>query len=560
MPAPPRRRPLDALALVRLHEQRTLDALRNLVTRLLAQAMPGASVATLVDDGEGADWAVELALGPDCPLRNQTRVPRDAWQAPGLDRIEMTFRGMPIGEVQILGATGGDDEGASHDAPWLRGFVDHYAAALAKLKLDAASTATVDHYCAGLQAFQEGVVLFREQDPEVTSARFLQLAATLLHAHHATLLAFDRIGDPGSNLRADQILGVPETLAAELLAERGGTWVLDRIASVPEVHCPGDETFPRWSEDSTGRAVVNMITCPLVYHGVKAGLAVFFNVDPGDSNLALKLSTLRGLGELGAALLHRIQLEGEAIYAKGLETQIAIAASIQSRLLPSLAPSNPHWQCAWSSEPSQSIGGDYLDLLDGPCDSVLAILADVSGHGINSALLAASTRAHYRALAPFACPCDALARLNEEILQEVGSTGMFATAVAVSLAADGRAARISSAGHNPTLILRAATKTVEQIDANGPPLGFVPGIDYENSDVALAPGDVLLLYSDGITEATDAADDMFGEERLIECLRAAADHDARTILDAVLGAMDQFIGSPRSRNDDVSIAVFKVVE
>lgn len=544
-------RPLDPRTLLRIHEPRTLGALRALVDGLLAQIMPAASVAVLVDDGTGPGCAVELARGRACPLHVGSRVARDAWQSEGLQRIAMSFAGMPIGEMLVL------DVGGPEPRPWLGSFVDHYAAALAKLELDIAAHAAVDDYCAGLQAFQEGVVLFQEKDRDVTTARFLQLASSLLQAPHGALLTYARVGDADSALRLDQVLGVPETLITAMLDQQEGKWPRSQVDDGPRVHMRGEPAFPRLPQDGPGALVDNVVTCPLTYHGITAGVAVFFNVDAEDGRLALKMSTLRSLGELGAALLHRIQLEQEAVFAKGLETQIAVAAAIQARLLPERAPNNPRWSYAWSSQPSQSIGGDYLDLFDGDGDTVLAIVADVSGHGINSALLAASTRAHYRALASHSAPGDVLARLNDELHREVGATGMFVTAVAMSLAANARAVRMSSAGHNPVLLLRAARRSVTWIDANGPPLGFVSGADYSNTDLELAPGDILLLYSDGITEATDANDDMFGEERLAQHLVAMADQDPRAILDDLLAAVDAFVGGS-NRADDVSVAVFKV--
>jgi sigma-B regulation protein RsbU (phosphoserine phosphatase) len=371
-------------------------------------------------------------------------------------------------------------------------------------------------------------------------------------------LTFARVGSPDSVLQLDQVLGVPDALLEQMRDGDGGSWPARWLEEPPTVHHRGGATFPRWQDCEVGTVVRNVVTCPLRYLGIAAGVALFFNVEADDQGLPLKLSTLRGLGELGAALLHRMQLESEALFARHLETQLEIAATIQARLLPAAPPGNRRWQCAWSSRPSQSIGGDYLDLFDGPHDTILAMIADVSGHGIDSALLAASTRAHYRALAPHTRPGPALAQLNRELYREVGATGMFVTAVAVQLAADGRQARLASAGHNPVLLLRTERRELIEVGASGPPLGFAADTAYDDAVVTLAAGDVIVLYSDGITEATDGTGEMFGEERLGDALRACAGDAAHAILTEILAAVDRFTGRSGNLSDDASIAVVKV--
>lgn len=550
MPASSTRRQ-TAHVLLELHEQRNLEGLRALATNLFARRLPEGSIAVLIDDGAARDWSVELSQGPGCPLQQGRRARREAWTATGLVRHTMSFRGMAIGELQLLP---GPDRDEGDD--WLPEFVEHYAAAVAKLKLDVAASTMIDHYCAGLQAFQEGVVLFQETDRDVTAARFLQLTTSLLRAKHAALLTYARVGEPASGLRLDQVLGVPDALVENMRAADGEWWPLRHLEGPPVLHGPDDPSFPHLEGPGAVAAVANVVTCPVRYHGVTAGLALVFNVEHADLDVDLKLSTLQGLCELGAALLHRFQLEGEAVFAKQLETQLAIAANIQARLLPAEPPRSPEWQCAWSSRPSRSIGGDYVDLLDGEDDGVLAIVADVSGHGIESALLAASARAHYRALAQRLPPGGALACLNRELHGEVGATGMFVTAAAVRLAADGRSLLVASAGHNPTLLYRAATGAVVRIDASGPPLGFLRDASFGESRHELEPGDVIVLYSDGITEAIGEGEEMFGEDRLEAVLVAFATQTPDAILRHILTAVDAFTGRS-SLGDDASVVVFK---
>ncbi|MEO6597510.1 MAG: PP2C family protein-serine/threonine phosphatase, partial [Planctomycetota bacterium] len=111
---------------------------------------------------------------------------------------------------------------------------------------------------------------------------------------------------------------------------------------------------------------------------------------------------------------------------------------------------------------------------------------------------------------------------NDHAVQEVGPTGMFITAVMVRLERGTRRMTMASAGHNPTLLFRARTGVVESIDGNGPPLGFVDQVEYGECTTCLEPGDVVLLYTDGITEAADDQLEMFGDQRLVALLRQHA--------------------------------------
>ncbi|MCA8941009.1 MAG: serine/threonine-protein phosphatase, partial [Planctomycetes bacterium] len=272
-------------------------------------------------------------------------------------------------------------------------------------------------------------------------------------------------------------------------------------------------------------------------------------------SIDLRLERARRLGELGAALFHRLCLEGDALKTREMETQLSIAATIQSRLIPTQPPQSETLTFSWQSNPADYVGGDYLDLLDDSNGTVHAIIADVSGHGINSALLMASCRAAYRADCRRVEPGKLMEILNNEVHNEVGDTGMFITAASLKLADDGTCT-YASAGHNPLFLFRAATKTVEQLDSTGPSLGFFPGMEFGTESILLEPGDCLLLYTDGIVEATNAQGEMFGEVRLADALIEHADKNADSILWEIHVAMHKFLDTAKC-DDDVSSAVIK---
>ncbi len=538
--------------LLDLHLPRTLDGLREAVATILHRRLGGASCVAAFHRVEGAGATIELRFGPACPANLEIGDLTSIWADATPQRLPLSYRGAPIGELVARDVS--DD---AHG--WLEEFAAHYATAHANLQLDQAALASAAHYYVGLQTFQDGVVLFQEPSLDVTAARFLQLCSGVLSAPAAALLVNTTIGTEKITLALDQVFGIPEALVKELKTTTGAWWP-QSIASQPaQLHVRGEnEQIGTLAAAATPAVLRNIVSCPVQYHGVAAGLALLFNVDADDPNFDLKLANLRSLGSLGAALIHRHYLEQDAVRAKLIETQLEVAANIQARLLPSAPPRNSKWQYSWVSRQSSSIGGDYLDLFDGLQGTVQAIVADVSGHGINSALLMTSARAHYRAMAPQMGPAAALSKLNFEVIREVGNTGMFVTGAAMELSADGRRLRFCSAGHNPVMLFRAATKQIELLESSGPPMGFVSEDGYIDQDVAVGPGDVVLLYTDGFTEAVDkSGEEMFGEDRLAEALRKHGHLDALQILGQVVRTIDRFTGRPGSYDDDASMAVVK---
>ena len=173
-------------------------------------------------------------------------------------------------------------------------------------------------------------------------------------------------------------------------------------------------------------------------------------------------------------------------------------------------------------------------------------------------MLMSSFRSFYRAEAPLLEPHHLLASLNKEVAHEVGTTGMFITAAAFRISEDGQSLSYAGAGHNPVYLYRARGDSIEELESQGPPLGYMSSPTYEVSDVALYPGDVLVLYTDGIVEATDRGEEMFGEERFKSCIATKAHSSADDILEGIFAELAEFTGR-HSQQDDVSVSVLKIL-
>jgi serine phosphatase RsbU (regulator of sigma subunit) len=550
----PRTAPLSALA--GLHALRTDDELDRAFVAELAALAPGVPAAVCIAEDGGDVVSVRLAVG-ECPLRAGDRVEIAAnWRAAG-PRLPLRFRGDEFGDV-LLGAPIPPSSMARLEA-----VVEHYATALANLVFQGRWQQDNESYAAKLLAVEECIALFQEEEPAAVRARLLQLAASLVQAAAGALYVLREVGNPESGLTLADSIGIPESLLASFHGLDAAPWphgLIDGPVRIERRECGGVDGLAGLDPACMPVILQGVVVLPLRYHGVVAGVLVLFNQDVAGDEQARVADRLALFCSLAAALLHRLSLETLAAQSRTLQREMEIAESIQRRLLPTEAPPTAAYSFAWSSTPAQQIGGDFLDLGMARSGDVHAVIADASGHGINSALLMNTFRAHWRAGALSAeCGPTALAsELNGIVVHDAGATGMFVTAAFLRLACDGSSVRLCSAGHNPTLHWRAAEGRLDVVEADGPPLGFLGAMTYGARDVALAPGDVLLLFTDGISEATRDGGPMFGEDRLRAAFVAAADGEPAQILAAVQQALGAWTGRDR-QDDDVSLLVVKVL-
>lgn len=239
-----------------------------------------------------------------------------------------------------------------------------------------------------------------------------------------------------------------------------------------------------------------------------------------------------------------------------LEHELSIAHEIQQGLLPPTPPVLPGFDVAGLARPATQAGGDYYDWQSLPDGRVVIAIADVTGHGIGPALVMAVCRAYARATAPTARDTeDFLHRMNNLIVQDV-SGGRFIT-MAVAIVSQTGDIELLSAGHGPTLLWRAAEKRVEQFTGDGVPLGIMDGELYRPAArLKLAPGDALVLITDGFMERSGPTGELFGTARLAESLARNAGRPAREILDAIDAEVTAFAaGTPQS--DDMTIVVMR---
>jgi phosphoserine phosphatase RsbU/P len=252
-----------------------------------------------------------------------------------------------------------------------------------------------------------------------------------------------------------------------------------------------------------------------------------------------------------------LQQETELARA-GLEREFELAARIQAGLFPASLPDLNGYDLAARNQPARQCGGDYYDALlaSAASDRVLLCVADVSGKGLPASLLMSSLQATLRALATRTESLGALTARMSELLYLSTGDNKYATAALLDLDTATGAAHYVSAGHTDSLLLRAGG-SAEHLHSTGVPLGLLPpGLPFEETSLTLASGDVLVIYTDGVSEAVNAAGDEFGDARLADIVRHASGAPSAAIVDQVFDAIEAHAGDT-PQFDDITLMVLR---
>jgi serine phosphatase RsbU (regulator of sigma subunit) len=272
-----------------------------------------------------------------------------------------------------------------------------------------------------------------------------------------------------------------------------------------------------------------------------------FTVGGGDAQVNTDLRFL-------AFLLLLIILMLELMDKLVAKSELEVGRKVQLALLPDKNPKLPGWDIVLFTRPANEVGGDLVDYHKLRDDRLGITLGDVSGKGLGAALLMAKLQATIWAIATdFSSLADMGARANRIICRD-GVPGKFATLVYLELLPDTGLVRVLNAGHPPPIALKGGR--YEHMSPVAPPLGVMPGADYQEQRVELEPGQMFLVYSDGLTEAENSNGEFYGEERLQKLLPRIEGLSSEAACATVLSEVQNFIGEERY-SDDLSIAVLR---
>ncbi len=264
-----------------------------------------------------------------------------------------------------------------------------------------------------------------------------------------------------------------------------------------------------------------------------------------------------GRGFETAQLIHSISVQ--AVERARAHRELEVARQVQERLLPALLPEVPGLDAAVFYRSAAQIGGDYYDFFRTASGSFAIVIADVAGKGVPAALLMASLGAtiHALMLLPDATITSRVEHLNR-LLYEVSSASHYATLFLCLYDPGTGTLTYINAGHNPPFLLRA-DRSIERLRCGGSVVGLLPGAAYESGSLLLYPGDLLLAYTDGISEASDLRGNEWGEDSLEHALLASAtghNREAESVIEEILAKVSHFTAGS-AQGDDMTLLVLR---
>jgi sigma-B regulation protein RsbU (phosphoserine phosphatase) len=262
----------------------------------------------------------------------------------------------------------------------------------------------------------------------------------------------------------------------------------------------------------------------------------------------LQTLALEGATVIENAKLFRITREQERI-----QHDLTLARNIQQGLLPPKLPDAGYFELQAVTMASRTVGGDYYDVITLPSERYGLAVADVSGKGLPAAMMAVLLQGAFAAVAAGSPDLEELFRRVNDFLCERTPVEMFATVFYGVLNRNGRFSFVS-AGHPPSLILRA-NGNIERLDSPNFPLGLFAGAPFGVDSARLEPGDILVIYSDGVTESQNSHNELFGEARLTALLEGRAGQRARDISAAIISGINDFVGGAPQADDLTLIVV-----
>jgi len=328
---------------------------------------------------------------------------------------------------------------------------------------------------------------------------------------------------------ADTDIRLSRTLVHAVMEQKSGVLMIDTA---------GDEKLAI-ADSIRLQGITSVLAAPLfvderalglLYVDARLGRRTF---DDGDLRL------LTSLAATAAIKIQNQRLRDAAVAKERIEREMSLAWDIQRRLFPDQPPALEATELFGRTVPSRTVSGDYYDFFLRDAGTVDVVVADVSGKGMGASILAASVQAAFQAWATENVPPDRLAaKLNDHVHRRT-SPEKFVTFFAVLYDPGTGDLEYTNAGHNPAILLRA-DGAHELLGAQGPPLGMFPGVTYRSGTTTLEPGDLLVVYTDGVTEAADPEDEQFGLDRLLSLVWAVRHRPLEEVDAAVTGGLTRF--------------------
>lgn len=385
-----------------------------------------------------------------------------------------------------------------------------------------------------------GRELARTQPLEELFQTILQVAITAVGAERGALITLQD-GEPVVQSHAGGELRISHRVRDRVLEDKDSLIIRDVRVD------PGWESH----QSLVAQGIRSVMAAPLQTDDEVIGMLYVDSSGAGRKFDVQDLELLTVMANVAAIRIERERLVEAHRASELLEAELRRAEEIQRQCLPDQPPFLEGFDLAASTQPCYTIGGDYYDFLPAQDGRLAVVLADVAGKGLSAALLMMNLQARVQVLATaFDDPAVAVARLNEMLLP-VCPSSRFVTLVFGYLDPVSGEFRYTNAGHEPPLLLRRSG-AVELLTAGGPVVGMLPDLAYETGSCFLEPGDAVVMFSDGLSEARGPRGEEFGADRIAEAFRSSGDVSAAVKLRALGARVGEWLGDS-SFHDDMTV-------
>ncbi|HMA61544.1 MAG TPA: GAF domain-containing SpoIIE family protein phosphatase [bacterium] len=299
----------------------------------------------------------------------------------------------------------------------------------------------------------------------------------------------------------------------------------------------------------------SLLSAPLLVKGKMIGLLNVFNKRLKGDFTEDDQRILSIIAAQSAQVLEHARLYKQEKQLRKLEEDLRVARDIQEKLLPKEDPHREGYDIAGYSLPAKEVGGDYYDFIEIDDSRLALCLGDISGKGIPASLLMANLQATLRGQAVSCASCAECLKKSNRFLYHSTNIQKFATLFYAILDTKNDQLCYSRAGHPPPIFLKADT-SMKKLNAGGMVLGFQEEANYNQEAIDLEKGDLFVIYSDGVTEAGDPAEESFDEWRLEETIKKNREKSSREMIEAIIEAIQSFTGQKFQR-DDMTLLIVK---
>jgi len=387
-----------------------------------------------------------------------------------------------------------------------------------------------------------------------------QVARTVLDVLQAKACSIRLLSENRTELLVQAVAGLSQEYLEKgpILVSQS---VIDQevLRTLRPVYIADERADPRvlYPAEARREGIVSALCAPITYKGRVEGVLRVYTAEAHEFDW-FEVSLLEAIAAQAGAAIVNARLHQEAMASERMRRALAMAGEVQRRMIPSSPPSIPGYDIAAVYVPTYELSGDFFDFLQLPTGKLGIVVCDVVGKGVRASLLMSSVRSSLRAHAHH---FDDLPTVVEHVnadLCEGTQASDFATLVYAELDPPGRRLTYAVAGHPPPILLRDGE--ARPLEEHGMLLGIDEGASWSDQTIDLQTGDVLLIYTDGLTEAMNFNDEAFGRRRVVEAARAAIDQgrSADGLARHVVWAMRCFAGL-QQRLDDLTLLALCVV-